>query len=203
MSLRHHVGESIAARGRHAFRAIATLAAVVLLGVWQAGGAQISANAADAALRDFTARIEAYARLHERLEVRFPALETTTDPLSRLLHRRYLAAAIRAVRPHAGEGDLFTPDVADLFRARLAEGMAGRDMAIGPLGDEGWPVAVVNEPFAEEASDVIPPLLLQELPPLPGGIEYRRLGADLVLWDVHADIVIDVLVDAFRPPSHV
>jgi hypothetical protein len=24
-----------------------------------------------------------------------------------------------------------------------------------------------------------------------------------VLWDVHADIVIDVLVDAFRPLSHV
>jgi hypothetical protein len=29
------------------------------------------------------------------------------------------------------------------------------------------------------------------------------LGADLVLWDVHADIVIDILLDAFRPLSHV
>ena len=203
MSLRHHVGESIAARGRHAFRALATLAAVVLLGVWQAGGGQIPTDAADAALRAFTARIETYARLHERLEIRFPALETTTNPLSRLLNRRYLATAIRAARQHAKEGDIFTPEVADLFRARLAEGMGGRETAIGLPDDEGWPVAVVNEPFAEQASFVIPPFLLQGLPPLPGGIEYRRLGADLVLWDVHADIVIDVLVDAFRPPSHV
>ena len=59
MSLQHYVEENIAARGRHAFRAIVTLAAVVLLGVWQAGGAQIPAEAADAALRAFAGRIEA------------------------------------------------------------------------------------------------------------------------------------------------
>jgi hypothetical protein len=203
VSLQHHVEEYIAARGRYAIRAIVTLAAMVLLGVWQAGGAQIPTEAADAALRPFAGRIQACTRLHERLEARFPPFETTTDPLSRLLNRRYLAAAIRAARQHAKEGDLFTPDVADLFRAYLAKGMAGRYMAIGPLDDEGWPVAVVNEPFAEEASHAVPPFLRQELPPLPAGIEYRRLGADLVLWDVHADIVVDVLVDAFRPPSHV
>jgi hypothetical protein len=170
-------------------------------GVCQAVAAQHLSGGADAALADFITRIEAYARLHQRLETRFPPLEATTDPVSRLLNRRYLAAAIRGARPNAKEGDIFTPDVTEILRARLAEAMAGRDIGVGSAGDEGWPAAVVNEPFAEEASRAVPPLLLQALPPLPGGIEYRQLGADLVLWDIHADIVIDVLVDAFRPLS--
>jgi hypothetical protein len=46
-------------------------------------------------------------------------------------------------------------------------------------------------------------LLLEALPPVPGGLEYRVVGPDLVLWDVHAEIVIDVLRDALRAPSFV
>ncbi len=61
----------------------------------------------------------------------------------------------------------------------------------------------VNEPFREEESYAVPPRLLEQLPPLPGDIQYRILGSGLVLWDVHADIIIDVLPDAFRAPSHV
>ena len=123
------------------------------------------------------------------------------------MNRRYLASAIRAARRDAKEGDIFTPDVADLFRSRLAEVMPVRDVAamVGAFGDESWPVdaPVVNEPFREDASQAVPALMLQALPPLPGGIEYRIVGTDLVLWDVHADIVIDVLPDAFRAPSYV
>ena len=117
MSRERHVEASITAEDRCALRAIISLAIVLLIGVCQAGAAQNLSSAGEPALAAFMTRIEAYARLHQRLEMRFPPLEATADSLSRLLNRRYLAAAIRAARPNAKEGDLFTPDVADMFRS--------------------------------------------------------------------------------------
>ena len=191
---------------RHGYRVIASVAGV-FLGVCEMRAAQEPPEAADAALRAFVGRVEAYARLHQRLEAPLPPIETTADPLSRLMNRRYLASAIRAARRHAKPGDIFTPDVADVVRKRLAEGLPAAETAalIGSLGDgsEMAGAAVVNEPFREEESDALPPQLLEQLPPLPGGIQYRVFGSGLVLWDVHADIVIDVLPDAFRAPSPV
>jgi hypothetical protein len=184
---------------------IVTFAAAFLLGACQAEAAQSPPPVGAAALDAFMSRVEAYARLHQRLEAPFPPIDSTADSLSRLLNRQYLASAIRAARRHAKEGDIFTPDVADMFRTRVAKVTAGLEMAMAldQAGEESWPAAVVNEPFREETSQPVPPLLLEALPPLPGGIEYRIVGTDLVLWDVHADIVIDVLPDAFRPPSYV
>jgi len=34
------------------------------------------------------------------------------------------------------------------------------------------------------------------LPVLPDGIQYRLIDHDLLLWDVDADVIIDVLPDA-------
>jgi len=190
----------------HGYRVIAGLAAVFLLGVGQIRAAQEPPVAAEDAVRGFVARVEAYTWLHERLEGPLPPIETTADPLSRLMNRRYLASAIRAARRYAKPGDILTPDVADVLRTRLAEGLAAAETAalIGSLGDgSATASAIVNEPFREEESCGVPPRLLEQLPPLPGDIQYRILGSSLVLWDVHADIVIDVLPDAFRAPSHV
>ena len=165
---------------------------------WQAPGA-VDALAA------FTVRVDTYVQLHRRLEVSFPPLETTTDAISRLLNKRYLASAIRAARRHAKDGTVFGPPVDEMFRTRIAEATAGRDLAVvlGPCGGESWAATdpVVNEPFREHESCPIPLLLLEALPPVPGGLEYRVAGPDLILWDVHADIVIDILREAFRAPS--
>ncbi len=119
---------------------------------------------------------------------------------------RIEAYASRGVRPHAKEGDIFTPDVADMFRMRLAEVMRHRDRAkiIGRIDDESWPTdaPVVNGPLREKVHRLIPSPVLPALPPLPAGIEYRMVGGDLVLWDADADIVIDVLPAAFCEPSY-
>ena len=42
----------------------------------------------------------------------------------------------------------------------------------------------------------MPVILLHQLPPLPEDVEYRWLDRDLVLWDIHADLIIDFLPDA-------
>jgi hypothetical protein len=37
------------------------------------------------------------------------------------------------------------------------------------------------------------PCVLQALPPLPPELHYRIVGSTLVLIDVHADLIVDVL----------
>jgi hypothetical protein len=43
----------------------------------------------------------------------------------------------------------------------------------------------------------VPPQLLQVLPPLPPELQYRIIGRSLVLWDHHANLVVDYLPGAF------
>jgi hypothetical protein len=45
------------------------------------------------------------------------------------------------------------------------------------------------------------PALLAVLPALPEELEYRFIGRDLVLVDVHADLIVDVLKDALPVPG--
>jgi hypothetical protein len=43
---------------------------------------------------------------------------------------------------------------------------------------------------------MMPQDLLAAFPPLPPELEYRFAHHDLVLWDMHVDLVVDVLRDA-------
>jgi hypothetical protein len=45
------------------------------------------------------------------------------------------------------------------------------------------------------------PALLQVLPPLPRELEYRFVDRDLVLIDIHADLVVDILKEALPEPD--
>jgi hypothetical protein len=54
---------------------------------------------------------------------------------------------------------------------------------------------VVNEPVPEWAMTKLPAALLAVLPALPDAIEYRLVDGALILWDVHAEILIDWLAD--------
>src|SRR5678816_1411766 len=89
--------------------AVATLAAA------PRAGAQYSVFDADAALQVFHERVETYAALHRRLAPP-PSAMTSTDPLSRLLTGQYLGSAVRSVRRHAQQGEVFSPEIATLFR---------------------------------------------------------------------------------------
>jgi hypothetical protein len=42
----------------------------------------------------------------------------------------------------------------------------------------------------------MPPDLLAVFPRLPSELDYRFVHRDLVLWDVRADLIVDVLRDA-------
>ena len=43
---------------------------------------------------------------------------------------------------------------------------------------------------------MMPPDILHVLPPLPDELQYRLVDRDLVLIDMHADLVVDILPGA-------
>jgi hypothetical protein len=116
--------------------------------------------------------------------------------------RRELADEARAARPDAKQGDLFTPEVGAAFRRLLATTFAGPE---GPRVRVSLRRAEPLSPLHLKVNATYPhgiPLqstpasLLQNLPPLPKGVEYRIVGHNLILRDTEANTVVDYLPDA-------
>jgi hypothetical protein len=108
---------------------------------------------------------------------------------------------VRDEHPGVREGAIFAAPVARLFRAAVGDLLSPADFAALGRQTRCASDAHVNHPLPRGASHFILPRLLYRFPPLPPGIEYRVVNADLVLWDVDADLVIDVLRDLFAVPS--
>ena len=62
--------------------------------------------------------------------------------------------------------------------------------------------AVVNGRFSWRTAAATPPYVLAVLPTLPGELQYRFVGPDLVLVDIAANFIIDVLPDALDVAPH-
>jgi hypothetical protein len=155
-----------------------------------------------AALRSFNQAVAAYVEIHRRLDVGFRSLWIPSDPEVNVLASMRLADAIRFERRSAARGDIFTPEVADLFRVRLAAADPGDLTESGvPSGfDESAqrvPLPPVNSRLMWATSVPLSDTLARVLPVLPLELEYRLAGPALLLVDVSANVVIDVLVDAW------
>lgn len=163
--------------------------------------AQYAVFDSDAAMRQFQERVDSYAALHRRLAPPPPAL-ATTDPISKLLARNYLAAALRSARRYAQQGEIFTPDVATLFRWALADSIGERDGETFLLElNAGEPMPrgmhpTVNEPYTMTPLYRLPQEVRLGLPAIPAELDYRIAGHDLVLWDIYAGVVVDFVPDA-------
>jgi hypothetical protein len=159
----------------------------------------------DAAIRLFRERVVAYAALHCRLEAPLLALTRTRDMRRNFVARQLLASSIRKARVQAQQGDIFLPEVAFALRSLINEALSGRDVEsfLAELHEEHPAThglrAVVNEPLPRGATHQMPVVLLMVLPELPEDVEYRIVNHDLLLWDIHADLVVDYLPEAFRP----
>jgi hypothetical protein len=116
--------------------------------------------------------------------------------------RQELVAELRAARPDAKQGDLFTPQVADVFRRLLATTFAGPDgPRIRASLQRAEPLAKmhlkVNDTYPHGIPlQSTPPSLLQNFPTLPKGVEYRIVDHTLILRDSEANTVVDYLPDA-------
>ncbi len=147
----------------------------------------------------FQQAVEHYVTLHRRLERAWPPGWFLADPEQAEMAAEALRTALRDARPQAAQSGFFTPDVADLFRLRIANAIRDNDYDPGmiswpPEGDEDidrWKPEI-NQPIPWGVSATRWPFLTM-LPPLPPELTYRFVGRDLVLVDVHANLVLDIL----------
>ena len=159
------------------------------------------------ATQTFQQGIDEYVALHRLLEAPLPPLRPTLDMTRIQTATRALAWRIQMARSTAQPGDIITPDVARMFRRRIATCLAPETwaaiLAERDTDEQGQPAAPVPvlhvnmEWPAQVPFDIVPPQLLFALPPLPPELQYRIIGRALVLWDHHANLIVDILPGAF------
>jgi len=158
-------------------------------------------------LREFNQRVDHYVRVHRRLERALPPEHLFGDLEDMPEAVDALHVAIVDARPQAHAGAIFTPAVADLLVARLERAIAnsglppaGVFVALN-LGDrEGIREPQINDRFPAPRNVRVWPALLAALPELPEELQFHFVGRDLVLVDIHADLVVDIVRDALPAP---
>jgi hypothetical protein len=172
------------------------LAPAVLAAGLSVHGRRERVNQEAAIIQQFDQRVAAYVQLQKAAKAHLPALKPEVSPAKILNYEHALAARIRAARPHANQGNIFTPSVAREFRRLIQITMhtpqAGRIRTSLQRGAQVKTNVVVNHSYpAMTPVETTPPSLLLNLPKLPAELEYRVVGHDLVLHDVEADLVVD------------
>lgn len=151
----------------------------------------------------FAANVDAYVQLHRRLEASVPPQIYTSDAELLLMSRKAMALAIRRERPLAKQGDIFSPQIAALFRRIVDKTLRQDRVDWGEfLAEDGMTLPIdvrVNGDYpASGPVSTMTPTLLKALPALPDELQYRFVNMTLVLWDVHAGLIADFVPDIFH-----
>lgn len=105
-----------------------------------------------------------------------------------------MAAELKVERTVPGEGMLFTPLATAAFRNRI-QLVLSKGRCAGPVGSES---SIVPRPNAAATGTVaLSECVVAALPKLPPELGYRAAGVALLLIDVHAGLVVDVMHGAF------
>jgi hypothetical protein len=151
-------------------------------------------------LSDFTKRVDRYMELHDKLRMQGAPPKPMAFIGENQVSTHLLAARIRVARRAAHRGEIFSPAIAATLRTAIDRHLSGASAArtrasIRDDGPEKFALQV-NDAYRDGASlATMPPNLLEVLPRLPEGLEYRIVDTHLILRDVDADIVVDYLVD--------
>ena len=192
--------------------------AIVLVGCSGEGAANANRSAEPAAqtaagpagtnadaqlLIDFRTRIEQYMALHNKLKKESPPLKETKDPSQIKASQDVLAMKIREARKMAKQGDIFTPEIRQLFRRLMypeTKGAAGAETkaAITEEAHETKQVVLkVNADYPDGTPLMtVPPNILAALPKLPEDLEYRFVNRSMILLDTHANLIVDFVPKA-------
>jgi hypothetical protein len=162
-------------------------------------------NPDSAIVEDFNARLDKYVKTQRALLEDSPVGEEAT-PAQIKAREDTLAAQLRTIRAGAKQGDIFTPEVAALFKRLLnpiVQGPQGRETKQALSEEDGEVAQVwlrVNASWPDsEPLTTVPPNMLAKLPQLPPDVEYRISNRrHLVLRDVDANIIIDFIYNAIR-----
>ena len=153
-------------------------------------------------IASFENSVKEYMKLHNKAKAGVPPLKPTNSAHAINQYQRLLVGNIRAARPDAKQGDVFTPEISQEFKRLIAMTMEGPDAAkiraslrhAEPVGK--IPLQVNAEYPQRVPLQSSPPSVLLNLPPLPPELDYRIVGHDLVLRDVGANMIVDFIPGA-------
>ena len=176
--------------------------AVVTLMVGTSGLAQerdAGVNPKAAAVKGFTDRVNEYVALQKKVDDGLPKLSGKDDPSKIEAHLAAMAGRIKMARATAKRGDIFG-SAEPVLMAVIREDANLRSLREARAAMEEVPKfdpPAVNTAYPEKAAlATVPPLLLDALPRLPEGLEYRFMGNDLVLRDTKANLIADFINNA-------
>lgn len=153
-----------------------------------------------AGFKEFFDRVQDYVKLRKTIEAALPPLKPREElPEMITAHQEALARKIRQARPHAERQDIFTSSSRPAFRQAVLSTFQGPQAASARATvRQGEPLAAmqlkVNEAYPDGVPHTsVPPTLLQKLPALPDDLKYCLVGRDLILYDMKANLVVDLL----------
>jgi len=149
-------------------------------------------------LGEFDRQVTAFVTLHRQVARSLPPVHMFLDDEGGLASDE-LRESLVAARPLARPGAFFTPAVAELLKRRIDDALLyGVGSSAMPLYEPlpGEPAPTVNQPFPPVLGSVQWPALVRALPAVPRELGYAFWGRDLVLVDVDANLVIDILSGA-------
>lgn len=151
-----------------------------------------------AALATMNDRLKAYVELHTKIESALPKLAAEATPVDRDKVQRQFEQEMRKARAGAKQGDLFTPQAQPVIKRLIAavfDGPEGMKLKASIMDEN--PVGVklaVNGRYPDNVPiSTMPPPVLQTLPKLTEGLEYRFVNDHLIILDAHAHVVADYL----------
>jgi hypothetical protein len=116
-----------------------------------------------------------------------------------------LAQKIAEARKDAKPGEIFTPEIRQLFRRLMYPETKGADgaeikAALAEEKQELKDVKIrVNAPYPDGAPLMtVPPNILAALPKLPEDLEFRFVNRHMILLDVHANLIVDYVLNAVQ-----
>jgi hypothetical protein len=144
-------------------------------------------------------RVQAYVKIHKEADGKVPSLKRTDDPVEIATREKGLADMIMTLRAGAQPGEIFAKEYQPYFIKMIQDDFKER-----PAADRRALVQELPKNLKVDVNTVypttlplatFPPKLLRKLPDLPPELEYRIVGRSLILRDVKANLVVDILRD--------
>jgi hypothetical protein len=156
-------------------------------------------NAQGAATLEFKKRIDAYLKIHNEAEGKVPNLKRTDDPKEIADRETALANTIMTLRAGAKPGEIFAVEYQPYFIKIVQDDFKGRSAADRKALINELPKHIkvdINTVYPTTLPlETFPPVLLRKLPDLPPELEYRIVARSLILRDVKANLIVDILRD--------
>jgi hypothetical protein len=166
--------------------------------------AATTSTAVDPAIKIFQDRVAAYVAIRSKADDGIPKLQETADPQQIADRERALGEALIKARASAKIGDVYAPEFVPVLTRIIKDDFAKRTAAERKALIVELPKGVkfgINQVYPTTIPlTTFPANLLKALPDLPPDMEYRIVHRNLILRDVKANYVIDMVPNVFPIP---